>query len=174
MPFLGLFLGLLYTHRPCTNDGGSTAEPEGGVEGGLLSPAPRYSPGRKALLLSAAQLYFVMTKVSCLYYLIAEKQNCVSQPSRHQMAHLCCTQESRAAQSCTAAPQLLLGVRVQSALWKNPQAATASATLTDARDGGNISTSEEWPCAEATAQTPLWNRGALPEEVLTCASYILG
>lgn len=116
----------------------------------------------------------LMTKVSCLYYLIVEKQNCVSQPSRHQMAHLCCTQESRAAQSCTAAPQLLLGVRVQSALWKNPQAATASATLTDARDGGNISTSEEWPCAEATAQTPLWNRGALPEEVLTCASYILG
>ena len=58
-------------------------------------------------------------------------------------------------------------------LWKSPKASTASVTLTAVHDGGIISASEEWPCADAMPRHTFttWNLIVLPEEVLTWASY---
>lgn len=57
----------------------------------------------------------------------------MSQPSQHQIAPLCHTQESRAAHAAQP-PKLLLVVLEKSLLWKSPKAATASVTLTDAHE----------------------------------------
>lgn len=53
----------------------------------------------------------------------------MSQPSKHQIAHLWDTQETRAAQFPHATLQLFLVVTVNSVLWRSPKAATASVTL---------------------------------------------
>ena len=77
----------------------------------------------------------------------------MSQRSKHHILNLWYSQETRGALLPHSHPRALTGgyeSMVNSLLWKGQKTASARGIVTVARDGGNVSASEEWPHANAT------------------------